>query len=734
MNESVLENPQEQEWNFYIDGVRCAKCVQKLETLPLDHTELLTVQFNKSQNLLSLKSHQKISPQVIMNWIQQLGYKAYFVENLSETHEHLKRDRRQWLLRLAVTFFFASNLMMFSLALYFGAMEQWRQLFQWLCGLLYLPILFYSAIPFYQSAWQATKAKRFSADLAIVIAFLWGSLLSYFNLIRGNSEFYFDSTSSFIFLILLARYFLFLTQNKIESDLNPSLLFKTKPVFKTQQNNITRNKLYHEIEPNEVVILQTHQTLPADLILEDDQAYMDTSLFSGESMPQLFKRGDELKAGMIALSNETRGRVTQAFGKSELHQIFEGILLHRNEKTKAHSRAEVYSQYLLLIVSVLSIGVLLLFGLRSDWSEGFRRALALFTIACPCSLALSIPLASLITLKKAIENGLYVKTPLYFEKLRFIKGVIFDKTGTLTQGQMTFHSWDPEIPDETTLGILLAMEQKSHHPLAKSLTRYLLHELKPSIQPVKLDQIQEILGVGVEAQYQGNKYSISSIKNPKHQNLVGFELNVINQSSQEISDDSSQKHHTLCRAYFKDPLRAEAQELIDFLQKNKFEIHILSGDRPDVVESLAQELNIPLSHVHSQLTPSGKAQFVEQIQLSNKNNLYLMVGDGHNDALALSKSSVSLAITGCAETSLRAADAYAQQGGLYQIDTSLKISAYYHRLIKQNLGLSLAYNFIAGNLAMAGYIDPLIAAILMPLNSFIVIGATVFAKAPKAKK
>jgi Cu2+-exporting ATPase/Cu+-exporting ATPase len=109
-----------------------------------------------------------------------------------------------------------------------------------------------------------------------------------------------------------------------------------------------------------------------------------------------------------------------------------------------------------------------------------------------------------------------------------------------------------------------------------------------------------------------------------------------------------------------------------------------------------------------------------------------MVGDGHNDALALSKSDVSLAVNGCAETSLRAADAYAQKGGLFQVMNSLRLSQFYTRLIKKNVGLSLTYNLIAGSMAIAGAIDPLIAAILMPINSFIVIGATVFAK-PKSK-
>jgi len=698
-------------WNFYIDGVRCSKCVQKLESMKLQHSELEEIRFNKTHNLLTLKSPKNITPEVIIKWIQEKGYQASFVENPAQVNKRLRLTQNSWLTRLAVTFFFTSNLMMFSLSLYFGAASDLKNLFSILCGVLYLPILLYSAIPFYQSAWQSIRSKQFSADLAIVVAFLWGSFLSYFNLFRGNSDFYFDSTASFIFLILLVRFFLYKAQNKIESDLNPSLLFKTSPLFEICRDPISMTKLYHEIEVNDLICMKQNQTIPVDLELQSQQAFVDTSIYSGESLPQLFQRGQTIKAGMVALSNDLKGLATGTFLQSELHQIFEGIFLHRNEKTKSHGKAEIYSQYLLQTVSALSLCLLFFFGFQSEWSEGFRRALALFTIACPCSLALSIPLASVITLKRAMESGLFVKTPLYFEKLQQLKGVIFDKTGTLTLGQMKFHSWDPPQPNLEYLRILLAMEQTSLHPLAKSLTRFLEEQ---AIQPIKLVHVNETLGVGIQATYQGQDYSISSIKNTVHSGLTGFEF--------------SKGNETLFKAYFKDTLRNEALSLINTLKKMNLEIHILSGDRPDVVEALTKELNLDSQLAHAMLSPIEKANYIKKLQSPLINNVYLMVGDGHNDALALSHADASLAITGCAETSLRATDAYAQKGGLLQITNSLKLSQFYHRLIKQNLGLSLTYNLIAGSMAIAGYIDPLMAAILMPLNSFVVIGATVFAK------
>jgi Cu2+-exporting ATPase/Cu+-exporting ATPase len=186
------------------------------------------------------------------------------------------------------------------------------------------------------------------------------------------------------------------------------------------------------------------------------------------------------------------------------------------------------------------------------------------------------------------------------------------------------------------------------------------------------------------------------------------------------------------KAYFKDQVRKEASALIRTLKQNNLEVFLLSGDRTEVVGAIAQELGLESHQYRAQLSPKEKAQFLDYA-LNQHNKNYLMVGDGHNDALALSKASTSIAVKGCAETSLRAADAYAQKNDLRVIISALNLSSFYHRLIQQNVGLSLTYNLIAGSLAIAGLVDPLMAAVLMPINSFVVIGATVLAQ-PRKKK
>lgn len=709
-------------WNFYIEGVRCSNCVQKLELLEKEHVGLSHTRFNRAKNVFTTSTDPSINPKNVIDWIEAKGFKAYFIEDISVTDVKLQKIQREWLTRLAVTFFFAGNLMMFTIALYLGASGEWLKVFHWICGILYLPILLYSAIPFYQSAWGALKNRRFSADLAIVIAFIWGSILSYFNLFRGNHEFYFDSTASFIFLILIARYFLFKAQNSIESQLNPSLLFKDNPLFEITTDNQKNYVFYHQIKTDDLIELKKGQTLPVDLKLLSDHALIDSSIFSGESYPQNYKKGDLLKSGTILLSPQISGMAIGTFEQSDLYQIFENVIQNRHQKTFAHTKSEVYSQYLLTTVSLLSCVVLFYFGFQNQWGEGFKRALALFTIACPCSLALGIPLASVMALKRALEEGLFVKTPLFFEKLAEIKGVLFDKTGTLTMGQMEFHSWDPPHPDKKYLSILLSMEQISSHPIARSLTRYLESQ---DILPTSLISCKEILGVGVEAHAFFQKtlgdeireefFYLKSLQNSDHPNLTGFEF---------FQNDKS-----ILKAYFKDPVRPESRFVIEWFNKNNLPLFLLSGDRKEVVADIANDLKLIPKNCFGSLNPQGKSDFIRSIQ--SNNHSYLMIGDGHNDALALSTANTSIAVHGAAETSLKAADAYVQKGNLLKVIEAFRLGVFYRRLVKQNIGLSLIYNFIAGTLAILGFVNPLVAAILMPLNSLIVIGATAMAPLPK---
>jgi Cu2+-exporting ATPase/Cu+-exporting ATPase len=693
-------------WTFFIEGVRCSNCVQKLESLGLEHREIISARFDKGKSLLDLiLIAEKVHPEQVIAWIHDKGYKAYFILEKADVKKRQIEENRSWLLRLAVTFFCAANIMMFAIAIYAGAGEKWKSIFSVISGILFLPVFVYSALPFYRSSLLSLKECKFTADVAIAIAFGWGSILSYYNLARGNEAFYFDSSASFLFLILFARYVLYRTQKSIESELNPSLLFKNNPFFDVRRANSELRVQFNQIKNDDIVHVKLGQMVPVDGVLVSLSAEVDTSVFSGESLPQTLYKDAKVKAGMLVQSDSLNIQTVQAFENSELYHLFEGVLQNRQVKTKAHTKAEIYSQRLLTAVSIGSVSLLFWFGLNGDWNEGFLRALALFTIACPCALALAIPLASITALKRAASLGIIAKTPLIFEKLSDINRIVFDKTGTLTEGYLDFAGWGGAIPNKETLSLLLGLEERSQHPLAKSVSKMLRAK---GIEPSVIANWVEIAGEGVSGEVYGEAYKIKKLDHvPNQPTLTGFTL--------------FKNEQALCSLYFKDKLRPESAEIIKWLVAKGLDIQILSGDRKPVVEAAALELGLPLGAFHSEMSPQDKNQI-----LKGKN--VLMVGDGHNDSLALSSAYASLAISGSAETSLQAADAYSKHVGLLGLPTLFLMSEFYQRLIKQNILLSLTYNLIAGLLAIFGFVNPLMAAVLMPINSLVVISATALAR------
>jgi Cu2+-exporting ATPase/Cu+-exporting ATPase len=718
LGQSSLYNDQV---SLYIEGVKCSKCIQKLETLPLRRgmENVLSSRYDQGSAVLKLEVRTNSESSSLQSWvseIQSLGFKATPVFTNNEIEEKQKLENRNWLLRLGITFFIAGNIMIFSASIYTGAVNEWKSFFAFLSGILFLPILTYSATPFFKQALQSLKDHTFSADVAIAIALSWGALLSYVNLFRGNDNFYFDSTASFIFLILLSRYALLRMQNRFHSDLHPDTLFSSDPFYKNDRTSSTHQLHFKDLKASDRFTIKADQVVPTHCLLLSECTEVDTSMYNGESLPKLFKRGETLKAGMTNISQEIQVQAICPFAESELALLFNKIMQGKSEKTRAIVKAEKSTSLLLGVVSALTLLVLAYFGWHQQWNTGFQRALALFTIACPCALSFAIPLASFTAMKRSLEQGLFVKSPTFFEKINEIKKIYFDKTGTLTEGVLSFSNWLPSEPSKEIQAVIYSLEAESTHPLAKSICKHLKSSLEPSFQtalPVALpvENRSETPGSGISGIINGITYEIRALVNPTS-SAAGFSL--------------YKNSAFVTSALFTDHIKKDTQNVLSYLKKLNFSIGVLSGDHEQSVAKTTQALGIDKDLCFSSLNPEEKALKVTEEKS-------LMVGDGHNDALALSKAYVSIAVNGSAWTSLSAADSYASTGGVDALPLAFKMSQFYRRLIKQNITLSLTYNIAAGLAAILGFINPLTAAVLMPINSIIVISFTALAQ-PKLTK
>lgn len=692
---------QKNDFKFFIQGIQCSSCVHLLEKIPDFYPDCISSRLNMGTNELHVELTEKGELSHVAQLIQELGYESQIIKNTEDVNEKIKLDLRQDLKRIAVTGACAGNIMLFSFSIYAGVEEPILTVFRWLNLVLFLPILFYSAVPFYRGAWTSLKVKKVHIDLPITMALVVSSVFSFYNLVTGSEEYYFDSTASFLFLIMTARFFVKQTQLKFLSPHSLKSLIKDQ----TYINQFNQVLIPENIKVDDQITVSQDQIIPVDGVLDSPVALIDTSFMSGESAPYTFTQGMKLYAGYKSISSSLKMKCTQEIHHTRIHQLMNESFQNLVEKNNFLNLADRLSQKLIVLVFLLALLFFGIYGYFVDYKEGFDRALALIVVACPCALAFGSPLTLAMAFKKAQQKGISVKNPNVFEKMANIKNIFFDKTGTLTDGQLQVsYTWPDVVPNEYK-AIILQLEKISYHPIAFALRKE-WSEL--ASQEIQLENHEEIFGLGVRARHDDQCFEIKSLSS----NLLDDQT--------ETAIALYKNKEVLCRIYFEDQIREESKQIIDYLKDQNKECFLLTGDKKKKALHIGQVCGLDKNHIYSDLYPEDKKDIIHQHEQT------LMIGDGVNDSLALSTSDVSVAVKGSAELALTSSDIFFLKSGLKPLLDLFSIQKSIHSTLVRNLGLSLLYNVIAGTLALLGFINPLWAAVLMPISSFVVVLSTIW--------
>lgn len=667
------------ELTFYAEGLHCSSCVHLLERLPEFHEDIqeARVHFGESTVHIQLKPGSHFVWPEIAAIIEELGYQPTPLIASHDLREKQKQENRRAIQRLGVAGACAGNMMLFVVPIYGGLEGSLAVVFNWASFVLFLPILLYAATPFYQGAWNFLKYRVINVDLPIVIAMLSGFTLSTLNLIRGEGPVYFDSTASFLFLILASRYLLKRVQQKY---LNQDALLE----------GIEGRR---DLNPGSEIRLLQGEKIPADGVLLSPQAEVDMSLFNGESLPEQFREGMTLFAGAKLLSPEARIRIEKVALDTRWGKILQQLRSDSVQKSRFITLSDKLAQGLIATVTGLAV-LFFIFYAGVDFNQALERSLALIVIACPCALAFGSPLAYGLSLRKAQKSGILIRHADVFEKLQSVKNLFFDKTGTLTEGVLTLASVEGDLT-ERDKKIILALETQSTHPVAFALRRAWQ---KVHVLPV-MDDLQEVLGNGVFGRLDNRTYSLARSQ----------ELSILEYLVVEYRVDGLLTAHL----FFEDPLRAESKATLEDLRQ--FKLHILSGDKKHRVAKIASLCKIPDGQSFAEKTPEQKLEVIQKTEHS------CMIGDGANDALALKAADIGIAVKGSVDLSLMSADVYFTRGGLQPFIDLLHIADDARFTVRRNLTISLIYNSVGGALALAGFISPMVAAILMPISSLLII-------------
>jgi P-type Cu2+ transporter len=699
------------EVELYLEGVHCASCVWLVERLPLAVPGTAAAELNVSRSLARVTwDPARTSLSAVARWLDRLGYRPHPFRS-GHAERRRRAEDRAMLARIGVAGALAGNVMMLALALYagwFGAMTPEEvDYFRWVSLALTAPALLWPGQVFFRSAWAAIRARRLHIDVPVAIALGAGFVRGTINTVTGTGPIYFDGVATLVFLLLVGRYLQQRAQRAAAGA--AELLYGLTPATaRLVGTGEPRDVPAEALVPGMEVEVRAGETIPADGVVTAGRSALDLSLLSGESRPVPAAPGDEVFAGTVNRSAALQVRVTRSGEASRLGRILADVEAGAARRAPiVHTTDRLAGAFVAVVLALAAITWLAWRGTAPD--AALDNAIALLIVTCPCALALATPLSMTVAIGRAARRGILVRGADALEALARPGRLLLDKTGTLTEGRLALEHF---AGDPRTRPAILALERHSSHPLAAAFQR-----AWPDIVPPAAAGVAETTGGGLEGSVGGRHLVVGApaFVTERAADPGGLAAGIpAHLTPVLVAVDGT----VAAAAGFGDPLRPDTRATLDALRARGWEPRILSGDAPDVVAHVAARLDLPRGDARGGATPEEKLAVVEQALATGP---VVMVGDGVNDAAAIARATVGVGVHGGAEASLAAADVYLARPGLAPLAELVQGAGRTLRVIRRNIAVSLAYNVVGASLAMTGIMDPLIAAVVMPVSSLTVV-------------
>jgi len=697
--------------SLILEGITCAACVWLNERHVRRLPGILTFDVNLSNHRARVEwDATQIQLSDILRAIAAIGYIAHPFDPGKQEEIH-RREKRIALRKLAIAGVAAMQVMMLAVALYAGdysGMDADLQHFmRWVSLVLTVPVVFYSATSFFKNAWRDIQRRQASMDLPVAIAIGGAFLASVWMTLTGGHEVYFDSVCMFAFFLLSTRYLEMGARHRAGEA--AEALVRLLPATATRLSSDGAEDIVSvaDLRAGDEVLIRPGEVVPADGLVVTGVSSLDESLLSGESLPLLRHPGDPLVGGTLNIESPLVMRIEKVGEDTVVSSI--GRLLERAQMEKP--RIAYYAD---LIAGWFVVGLLMLASLVAIWwwfhdpMRAFAITLSVLVVTCPCALSLATPLAITAATGSLTRLGLLATRGHAIETLAKVTDIVFDKTGTLTKGQLRV--LDLELLGTQGLTAVLAiaatLEQQSEHPVAKAIGAQ-------ATDRVAMTDIVATPGMGVQGYYAGQHYRIGNLQFVSALSSSKVAVNASNRTSVYLGNDTE----LLTRFDLGDELRPDAATMLVALRNLGISVHLLSGDAQGPVMAVAQELGITQAVFAA--SPTDKLAYVRQLQ--DKGAIVAMVGDGVNDAPVLAGANVSIAMGGGTELAHAAADLVILSDHLHYLVAGLQMARRTLGIIRQNLGMSLAYNMSALPLAAAGFIAPWMAALGMSASSLVVV-------------
>jgi Cu+-exporting ATPase len=706
-----FKNSTDSHVKFYIPYMHCSSCIFLLENMQRLNANIVSSRVNfQKKEVEIIYHHQKIGLKDIAIMLHGIGYPPY-ISLASESQETKPKNiNRSQIYKIGIAGFAFGNIMMLSFPEYFhlsdfSGTNNFSSIFNVLSLLLSLPVLFYCSQEFFISAYASIKQRYLNIDAPIALAILITFLRSIYEITYGSKIGYFDSMTGIVFFMLLGRYFQNKTYDHISFERDYKSYFPLGVTILEKKDGLTIEKTIpvSAIKTGMRIVIRQNELIPADGILFSGEALVDYSFVTGEAEPvnkvlgEILYAGGRQKGSQIELEvvkEVSQSYLTSLWNKEEKAEVID-------QETEMVAKINKYFSYGLLIVAGLAFA----YWWPTDAQKAINAVTTILIVACPCALLLSATFTYGNVLQIMAKNKMYIKNAKAVEHFAKADTIVFDKTGTITKSNAASIEWVGYTLNQTDQQLVASLANESIHPLSKRIATHLAQ-----MQKLKPISFKEHTGKGIEAIIDGHVIKLGSF------DFVGGNTNSANSKGSKVYVGINNE----VKGYFnfKNVYRKGVVNLFADLQSNGYELHLLSGDNEDEKNYLGNFFTNSATLNFNQ-SPQQKFDYIEN--LMQKGKKVIMVGDGLNDAGALMKSYAGIAVTDDVNFFTPACSAILEGNKVSQLKQYLDYAKAGAWIIKASFVISLLYNVVGLSYALTGTLQPVIAAILMPVSTISIV-------------
>jgi len=701
---------------FAVEGMHCAGCARTIEKAVNALPEIEGVRVNAATARVCVDWRGKGSTglEQILGAVMKAGFKPMPLAGDAAASEYQK-ERRTALKRVGLASLGMMQAMMYLSALY-GVTDidaHMAQLMRIAGMVIVTPVLFYSGAPFFAGAWRDLRNRRLGMDVPVALALTLAFIPSVINTFRAEGEVYFDSVGMFVFFLSAGRFVEMLVRHRGLSSTEALARSLPSQVIRLTTDGSREKVTAADISPGDRIVVPKGGVVPVDAVIPRDtfaRGRLDESLVTGESAAVERGAGDRVFGGSLNLGDALTLEATAPASRSTLASMVALLERAQGERPRLARAADRAASWFVAVILVLATLTAVLWW-QHDPARVLPAVLAVLVVSCPCALSLATPAALAAITARLARWGVLVTRADAVERLAAVDLVVFDKTGTLTSGGASINAVNllNGLGREEVLRIAAALERSSAHPLAAAFAAH-------DDVALGTEQVREFAGEGIEGAVNGapwrlGRRSFAAGIAVTHKVLPLF---------REAETDSVYLCGTQGIVASFDigaPLRPGTREAVDALRALGVQTVIASGDSDRATQAVARLLGI--RRAHSRLTPDDKLWLVKELR-SGRHHVF-MVGDGINDGPVLAAADVSCAMGQGSAIAQSAADVLLVNENLALLPRAIAGARAAMRVVRQNLGWSLAYNFVGVPLAALGLISPWVAALGMSLSSLGVV-------------